>query len=51
MDIRYLADSTEFIPRLAELLHAEWDFLYPDATIQTRYDRLVSYCNRGLSKK
>lgn len=46
MDIRYLADNTEFIPRLAKLLHAEWDFLYPDATIQTRYDRLVSYCNR-----
>lgn len=47
MDILYLADNTHFIPRLAQLLHDEWDFLYPNATVQTRYDRLVSYCNRG----
>lgn len=44
--VAYLADHREFIPQLAPLLHAEWGYLHPGATLADRVALLDESCRR-----
>ena len=46
MKIEYLADYPEFIPELAELHYAEWNYLNPGESLEGKIEYLNSNCGR-----